>query len=277
MANRIIKDSIWTSSNFNQLSVYAERHFYRILMLADDYGCFEATPAVVVGRCYPLQARQISAKKVQDWQNELGRCGLIGYWSEDGRDFGVFLNFDKHNAKYAVTDDGKPTRRHRKTPPPPEDEASLCQVLPEFANPEDFCLIHNPQSIIQNPESRILSPAKAGEIPFNEIISDLNQKTGKNYKPDTPKTQEMIRTLWRRGFTLQDFQQVHTNKVNDWINDKEMARYLRPDTLYSNKFEGYLNQVSVDPSMSETAAHNLKSAEEFLRQSNRPKEIEDAR
>jgi hypothetical protein len=131
MPNRVIKESILTSPNFNQLSVHADRHFYRLLLVADDYGCFEATIAVVKGKCYPLKD-DISRDDIAQWQNELIELGIIRTWSEDGRDYGIFLSFDKHNAKYAVTEDGKPTRHRRRTPEPPDE--ILCQLLPAFAN-----------------------------------------------------------------------------------------------------------------------------------------------
>ena len=38
---------------------------------------------------------------------------------------------------------------------------------------------------------------------------------------------------------------VNKKKCEQWIGDPEMAQYLRPETLYSNKFEGYLNQIEV--------------------------------
>ena len=43
------------------------------------------------------------------------------------------------------------------------------------------------------------------------------------------------------GFTVDDFYTVHTAMVKAWQHDNKMARYIRPETLYSNKFESYLN------------------------------------
>ena len=31
-------------------------------------------------------------------------------------------------------------------------------------------------------------------------------------------------------------------KVNEWKSQKDMKQYLRPQTLFGNKFEAYLNQ-----------------------------------
>ena len=77
---------------------------------------------------------------------------------------------------------------------------------------------------------------------FDEIIDYLNEKTGKHYRSSTPKTKTLINARLKEGFVLEDFKQVIDNKVNEWINDKKMNQYLRPETLFGTKFEGYLNQ-----------------------------------
>ena len=46
------------------------------------------------------------------------------------------------------------------------------------------------------------------------------------------------------GFTVDDFQTVITKKAKEW-QGTDMAQYLRPETLFGTKFEGYLNQPEV--------------------------------
>ena len=70
----------------------------------------------------------------------------------------------------------------------------------------------------------------------------MNAKTGKSYKSTTAKTKDLIKARFNDGFTFDDFKIVIDNKVLDWANDDEMSKYLRPETLFSNKFEGYLNE-----------------------------------
>lgn len=80
-------------------------------------------------------------------------------------------------------------------------------------------------------------------IPFEEIINYLNSKIGSVYKAASSLTQEKIRARWSEGFKLQDFQIVIDNKA-DWIGT-EHEKYLRPETLFGRKFEGYLNEKRV--------------------------------
>lgn len=75
-----------------------------------------------------------------------------------------------------------------------------------------------------------------------EIISYLNEKTGKNFKSGVAKNRDLIKARLKEGYSLEDFKKVIDIKVAEWLNDEAMSKFLRPETLFSNKFEGYLNQ-----------------------------------
>lgn len=72
----------------------------------------------------------------------------------------------------------------------------------------------------------------------------MNETTGSNYKATSKKTQSLIRARLLDGFTVDDFQTVITKKAKEW-QETDMAQYLRPETLFGTKFEGYLNQPEV--------------------------------
>lgn len=86
------------------------------------------------------------------------------------------------------------------------------------------------------------STAKAERIPYKEIIDYLNEQTGRRYSHSANKNQDLIRARWNEGFRVEDFKRVVDTKVKDWGNDSKMNQYLRPVTLFSNKFDDYLNQ-----------------------------------
>lgn len=73
------------------------------------------------------------------------------------------------------------------------------------------------------------------------IVGYLNEITGSHYKPTTDKTKSCIRARFREGFTVEDFETVIRKMAGEWGSDPKMARFLRPETLFGNKFEGYLN------------------------------------
>ncbi len=120
MPNRVIKESIWTSPNLNRLSALAERHFYRILLLPDDFGCCELTPAVVKGKCYPLQPK-VTIKDMESWQRELEEEKLIIQWSQNGREYGIFVSFSRHQRIRAT--------HHRRTPEPPKEVMEQVEAI----------------------------------------------------------------------------------------------------------------------------------------------------
>lgn len=74
-----------------------------------------------------------------------------------------------------------------------------------------------------------------------EILEYLNSKLNTKYKSTSQKTQSLIRARLRDGYTVDDFKRVIDIKSDEWLNTS-MSKYLRPETLFSNKFESYLNQ-----------------------------------
>ena len=77
---------------------------------------------------------------------------------------------------------------------------------------------------------------------YVEIISRLNEKGNFNYKSNTKKTVSLINARIQEGFTVEDFVTVIDKKIQDWKNNGKMKKYLRPETLFGTKFEGYLNE-----------------------------------
>lgn len=78
---------------------------------------------------------------------------------------------------------------------------------------------------------------------IKEIVEYLNLAIGKNYRATTPKTQTLIRSRLKEHFTVEDFKTVIDKKSKEWLKT-EMEIYLRPETLFGTKFEGYLNQIT---------------------------------
>ncbi|MDO7802357.1 conserved phage C-terminal domain-containing protein [Pediococcus acidilactici] len=75
---------------------------------------------------------------------------------------------------------------------------------------------------------------------FKEIISYLNEKAGTKYRASGSKTQRLIKARFNDGFNDEDFKKVINIKVAEW-SGTDMAKYLRPETLFGTKFESYLN------------------------------------
>lgn len=88
----------------------------------------------------------------------------------------------------------------------------------------------------------IYSPAEAEPcIPYQEIVEHLNKVTNSNYRHTTKKTQSLIRARWQEGNRLDDYKKVIDTMWEEW-GGTDMEKYLRPETLFSPKFESYLNR-----------------------------------
>ena len=75
---------------------------------------------------------------------------------------------------------------------------------------------------------------------YKTIVDHLNQRAGTSYRASTKKTKSIIHARIKEGFTVDDFKTVIDKKCAEWLGT-DMAKYLRPETLFGTKFEGYLN------------------------------------
>lgn len=91
-------------------------------------------------------------------------------------------------------------------------------------------------TVSENEEEKLNLTAKT-----KEILEYLNSRLNTNYKSTSKKTQSLVRARLNEGYTVDDFEKVIDTKCDEWLNTS-MSKYLRPETLFSNKFESYLNQ-----------------------------------
>ena len=245
MPNRILKESTLTSPNLNECSIYAQDLFKRILVMVDDYGCCEGNIPIIYGRAYSMCMDRVTINDVKKWRQELIDNKLIEIWKEGKREYISISNSEKHLfSKKCYTDEGKPTRHRRKTPEPPEIiEQKESQQEPERANDEKEVPNPNPNpnpNLNPNPKDKVSSIIK-------EIVDYLNEKIGTDYQPTTQLTRKLIKARLKEGNNVDAFKWVIDVKYEEWkgkhLQDgKDCEDWLRPKTLFSNNFEGYLNQ-----------------------------------
>lgn len=75
-----------------------------------------------------------------------------------------------------------------------------------------------------------------------DVIDYLNKKTARSFRLSS-KTRALISARTNEGYTKDDFTRVIDNRCEKWLSDPKMSEYLRPETLFSNKFESYLNSA----------------------------------
>lgn len=128
MPNRIIKESIKRSPEIDTLSWFEETVFYRLIVSADDYGCFEGRTNILRNELFPTKDN-ITAKAIETAISNLVKAGLLCKYTVNGIPYLLFPSWEKHQRVRC---------KHRKYPAPPENfdlTASCCQMsascLPE--------------------------------------------------------------------------------------------------------------------------------------------------
>jgi len=110
---RMIRHAIRSSERFEQLNWRERDFFYGLLTWADDFGRFEANPAVVRTGLYVATLRKISVRDVQEMLVRCHQLGLIQLYTVAGRGFGKVLRYNQ-----------RLTHKVALNPPPPEDEGA---------------------------------------------------------------------------------------------------------------------------------------------------------
>ena len=94
MPNRIIKESICTSDNLDQLSAFQETCFYRLLVNCDDFGRMDARPKILASKLFPL--KDIRASQMEDALRALTSAELVTLYTVGGKPFLQMNTWERH-------------------------------------------------------------------------------------------------------------------------------------------------------------------------------------
>lgn len=203
MPNRILKESICSSESIDQLTWFEEAFFYRLMVNCDDYGCFDARPAILKARLFPLKA--ITNKQIGDVLSKLKMVGIVSLYEVDGKPYLQLVTWNAHQQIRA---------KRRKFPERGEiagdsicnqmiSDDSICTRNPIQSNPNP-----NPNPIQKDIASNSVQPIKKTkyaenvsmtEEQYNKLLKDYQEEgtkrlieildnykgaSGKKYKDD---------------------------------------------------------------------------------------------
>lgn len=162
MPNRIIKESLLISERVAELKDFDFRLWISLILLADDYGCGDARPAIIKGRAFPLRDR-LTNKDIESSLGNLAAVSCVNLYEVDGRPYYQFPNWGQHqrvrNAK----------RRF------PQPESATCDEVDQLAavcgelRPES-----NPIRIQSNPESESVREEERPSFDTVEVYAANN-------------------------------------------------------------------------------------------------------
>lgn len=161
------------------------------------------------------------------------------------------------------------TKPKTKAKPKPETGSEVSETkdkpVPEtgFDQPETSAYINQSNTVQANPVQTRENQAKPNQedAPFPEddpeanafaefaagCIDAFNDETGSDYRWGGGGRLALdLRRMFDAGRTVDDARAVVRRKRDEWRGSKRMAQHIRPETLFGEKFESYLNEKGVD-------------------------------
>lgn len=162
LPNRILKESICTSENIDNLTIEEENFFYRLLVNCDDFGRADARVPILRAKCYPLRLDKVKEKDIDKWLMTLVKENLITLYMVGDRRYLQMVTWDKHQQIRA---------KRSKFPSPDSDGAYLISddINCNQINSNDGICHRNP--IQSNPIQSESNPNPIAKIKFAEFVS----------------------------------------------------------------------------------------------------------
>lgn len=219
MPNRILKESICTSDNIDQLSAFQETVFYRLIVNCDDYGRFDGRPKIIASKLFPL--KDIRSNQIEDALRALTSAELVTLYMVDGKPFLQMNTWDRHQ-----------TIRAKKSKYPSPDEgvkasANNCKQMQADANK----CSRNPIQSESNPNPirdirADAQSARTGERNFDKLWSVYPRHEGKQaalkafekIDPDDELLERMINAIMAQKKSAQWADPQFIPHPATWLN-----------------------------------------------------------
>lgn len=180
MPNRIIKESICTSDDIEKLSPDEEVFFYRLIVICDDFGRFDARPSILKGRMYPLK-NKMKESDINRYLMKLSEIGLIQLYSHEEKEYLYLTKWEYHQQRRA---------KHSKFPEP-----SLDINCNQMKSDDSICpretRIEKRESRIENREYK----NEKRETEFTELQKTINDFIAFRKKKKNPMTDRAIELM----------------------------------------------------------------------------------
>lgn len=91
--SRLIRRAILDSEKFNSLSTFAQNFYFRLLLVADDYGLYDARKTLLRCALYPLALEKVSESDVSSGLAACEEAGLVRLYSVEGKEYLQIANY----------------------------------------------------------------------------------------------------------------------------------------------------------------------------------------
>ena len=224
---RYLKPAFWKDEDIAELPHHTRLFYLGLWNFADKSGRLKDRPKWLKVEIFPYEKADIE-KMLQQLSKHKNNSlrPFIQRYEINGINYIQILAWDEHQKPHHQEQDSL-------LPPCPYniDTIKTTETIKETIT------IKGMESVLGEPTP---NPHRTN-TEVSSIINDFNTIYTSNYKTNNKTTQLLINARLNEGFTVEDFKLVHRKMLKNWGADEKMCKYLRPQTLYSNKFESYLN------------------------------------
>ena len=169
MPNRVLKDSIRTNPKVDSLTWFEEVVFYRLIVSADDYGCYDGRVSVIKNTLFPAKDN-ITNKSIEKALRKLVNVGLLCMYTVNDIPYVFFPSWSEHQQCRA---------QRRKYPKPTADNIDI--TCNQMISDDIKCLSNPIQSnpIQSNPIQRDNTRKKFAPPTFAEVETYCAQRGNK--------------------------------------------------------------------------------------------------
>ena len=241
MPNRIIKESICTSDNVDQLTAFEETVFVRLIVNCDDYGRMDAREKILVSRLFPLKT--LKPGQVSKAVEALVNADLVSVYEVAGRPYLQMKTWGNHQqirakkSKYPspeegicnqlISDDSKCPRnpiqyeiqsesntkekepQKRFTAPTVEDVSAYCKERNNGIDPEYFVAYYTARNWVLS-NGKKMSDWKAAVITWEK-----REKNNNRFSPSQPKKTVSAQEYAQRDY--EDEQQAAMRRMLEGV------------------------------------------------------------
>jgi len=134
-------------------------------------------------------------------------------------------------------------------------------------NPNGFIQVNLTKSTPkQKSESDKELDSKVGEV--MEYFNNVLERCGKRgYKKDGKTSVSYIKKRLNEGYLVDELKDVIDVK-SDWLNHEVYHKYFRPQTIFNEKFESYLNESNQPTKQTKSEQKNEQFTDAAIRAAN---------
>lgn len=227
LPNRLLKESICTSSEIDALAPEEEVLFYRLIVNCDDFGRLDARLPILRAKCFPLRIDRVKDKDVERWLHALSKQGLLSIYTVGGEPYLQLTTWEKHQQ----------VRAKRSKYPSPNCADNDLQASDINCNQIISDDIGSESEL--NPNQTKSVTAKAADQ-AQEVMDEYNRIFQDFWKQPLALTagrKKMITARLRRYSFAELVQAMENIRKSNWhcgTDPKNSTFYAKPDFIFRN-------------------------------------------